>query len=71
MKIIFFRDQLIDIFRFSGFVDLEFTHSYLEHKDKYIKKGRGKQFKLAVEQCEDFVRDPSVRIANKMFVVLY
>lgn len=47
------------IFR-SGFVDLDSTHSYLEHKEKYVKKGRGKKFQSAVQQCDSFIADPTV-----------
>lgn len=47
---------------YSGFVDVKNAHSYLDHKQKYIKKGHGrKNFIEAVEQCEDFINDPNVR----------
>lgn len=51
---------------YSGFVDVKNTHSYLDHKQKYIKKGHGrKNFIEAVKQCEDFINNPSVRDISK------
>lgn len=34
---------------------------YESHRAKYIKKGRGVNFREAVKQMDDFIRDPIVR----------
>lgn len=53
----------------SGFVDLKNAHSYLDCKEKYMKKGRGQtNFSDAVKQCDDFINDPYVRI---IFFVMF
>lgn len=58
---IFKNMQLFFLFVYlSGFVEIGNTRSYMEHKEKYIKKGRGKKFLQAVSECEHHIKDPTV-----------
>lgn len=45
---------------YSGFVEIGSTLSYVEHREKYVKKGRGKQFVQAVSECDQHIKDPKV-----------
>lgn len=39
----------------SGFASLENIMGYLEHKPKFVKKGRGVRFQKALEECENYM----------------
>lgn len=45
----------------SGFVHKQCVEDYIGNRDKYIKKGRGHDFKNAVSKIEEFIIDPLVR----------
>lgn len=45
----------------SGFVDHDKIEDYLQNREKFMKKGRGNDFKLAVQCMDDFIADPVVR----------
>lgn len=42
-----------------GFVDVNKVENYLEHREKFIKKGRGAPFKDAVYQMDQFIENPN------------
>lgn len=44
----------------SGFVDGDMVVSYSEHRAKYVSKGKGNDFKLAVRQMDEYISDPNV-----------
>lgn len=55
----------------SGFVSTEHVTSYLQNRAKYIKRGRGKGFNEAVEECNDFLANGLVRILYIDFYFAY
>lgn len=53
---LFFQNKITKNLYFSGFVEMDKTVSYLEHKSKYAKKWRGQKFKEAVALCDEFIQ---------------
>lgn len=47
----------------SGFIPKENVKDYVEYRDKYTNKKCGGEFKQAVEQMEEFIGDPVVRVS--------
>lgn len=50
---------------FSGLVDLDKVLLYTVNREKYIAKGRGKDFFDAVQSLDDYMSDRMVNIRNK------
>lgn len=50
----------------SGFVDVQMIASYLQSRDKYIKRGKGKKFEDAVQKCDQFMKDPIVCVFDQL-----
>lgn len=46
----------------SGFVLKNNIEDYVENRAKYVVKGKGLEFQHAVQQMDDFLKDPSVRV---------
>lgn len=44
----------------SGFVDADMVEKYSENRGKFISKGKGNDFKLAVKQMDEYISDPTV-----------
>lgn len=64
------------LFSLSGFAIPENVVDYVQNREKFTKKKRCKEFVYAVQQIEDFIRDPIVRILiiipfNLTFYMLY
>lgn len=53
---------------FSGCPDFKNVCSYYQNRLKYSKKGRGEDFKLALKQCDEYLRDPRVNILYSIHV---
>lgn len=49
---------------FSGFIDEHYIVDYIENREKYIKKGRGRDFKDAVARMDEYIQDPLVRLST-------
>lgn len=49
----------------SGYPSIDNVKSYQQNRSEFITKGStyGVSFKTAVKECDDFVRDPKVRLA--------
>lgn len=45
----------------SGFVLKNNIEDYVQNRAKYIDKGKGPGFKQAVQEMDDFLKDPTVR----------
>lgn len=45
---------------FSGFVDADKDVSYSENRNKFVSKGKGKDFKSAVMQMDEYISNPEV-----------
>lgn len=43
-----------------GFVDCDKIENYQTHREKFIAKGKGIEFKYACSQMDEFVSDPMV-----------
>lgn len=39
---------------------MENVMGYLEHKPKFMKKGRGADFEKALEECDNYINDNNV-----------
>lgn len=44
----------------SGFVDLDKVMEYGTHREKFVKKGHSTSFKLAVQEMDEYMLDPTV-----------
>lgn len=49
---------------FSGIIDEHYIVDYIENREKYIKKGRGRDFKDAVARMDEYIQDPLVRLST-------
>lgn len=45
---------------YSGFVDVDKILDYREHREKFIKKGRGVTFRDAIVKMDQFIANPQV-----------
>lgn len=50
---------LISIF-YSGFVDDDKIENYVYNREKFILKGKGADFKMAVKYMDEYLSDPKV-----------
>lgn len=54
------RELFEQSFLNSGFVEIKNVISYVQHREKFASKGRGKFFAEAVMECDEFIRKPNV-----------
>lgn len=52
--------QTITIFIISAFIDKDKIEDYETHREKFVVKGRGLGFKIAVKQMDEFKSNPTV-----------
>lgn len=45
---------------FSEFLDISSVDSYFENCEKYAKSDESKEFVIALEQCEEYLKNPKV-----------
>lgn len=48
----------------SGFVDQSKVESYTANRQKFVSKGKGTDFKIAVQQMDEYISNPTVKILN-------
>lgn len=48
----------------SGFVDQKKVENYIVNRQKFVSKGRGTDFKIAVQQMDEYISNPTVKILN-------
>lgn len=58
--VLFIIILLFLICTYSGFIDADKMESYLKYREKFVKKGKGKNFQDAVQKCDQFLENPSV-----------
>lgn len=46
----------------SGFVLENNIEGYVDGRSKYVEKGKGPEFKQAVQEMDDYLRSPTVRV---------
>lgn len=59
---------LMKVYFCSGFVDIGNVQSYQQHRSKFVGIGKGPDFKTAVQNVDEFLRDPIVNGIKKIII---
>lgn len=55
MKFCIYFIERINVYVFSGFVSHDKIESYIENRERFIKKGKGTDFRTAVQHMDEYV----------------